>query len=54
LIAFALAPMILGEAWSGRTVLACLLIFAGVLVVTRRGHSRAIVEIAEHPEGLGH
>ena len=54
LIAFALAPMILGEAWSARTVLACLLIFAGVLVVTRRGRSRAIVEIAEHPEGLGH
>jgi drug/metabolite transporter (DMT)-like permease len=54
LIAFALAPMILGEAWSTRTLLACVLIFSGVLVVTRRGRSRAIVEIAEHPEGLGH
>jgi drug/metabolite transporter (DMT)-like permease len=54
LIAFALAPVILGEAWSTRTILACLLIFAGVLVVTRRGRSRAIVEVAEHPEGLGH
>ncbi|MDX6612446.1 MAG: hypothetical protein QOD75_1632 [Blastocatellia bacterium] len=54
LIAFALAPAILGEAWSVRTVLACLLIFTGVLVVTRRGRSRAIVEIAEHPEALGH
>lgn len=54
LIAFALAPMILGEAWSTRTLLACVLIFSGVLVVTRRGRSRAIAEIAEHPEGLGH
>lgn len=54
LIAFALAPMILGEAWSTRTLLACVLIFSGVLVVTRRGRSRTIVEIAEHPEGLGH
>jgi drug/metabolite transporter (DMT)-like permease len=36
LIAFALAPMILGESLSSRTVIASLLIFAGVLVVTRR------------------
>ena len=54
LIAFALAPMILGEAWSTRTLFASVLIFSGVLVVTRRGRSRTIVEIAEHPEGLGH
>lgn len=39
LIAFALAPMILGEALSSRTVIASLLIFAGVVVVTRRRHS---------------
>jgi drug/metabolite transporter (DMT)-like permease len=36
LIGFALAPMILGESLSSRTVIASLLIFAGVLVVTRR------------------
>jgi drug/metabolite transporter (DMT)-like permease len=36
LIAFALAPMILGEALSSSTVIASLLIFAGVVVVTRR------------------
>jgi len=36
LIAFVLAPLILGEALSSRTVIASLLIFAGVLVVTRR------------------
>jgi len=36
LIAFALAPLILGESLSWRTVVASLLIFAGVLVVTRR------------------
>jgi drug/metabolite transporter (DMT)-like permease len=52
LIAFALAPLILGEAWNTRTIVACLLIFSGVLVVTRRG--RTIEEVAEHPEALGH
>lgn len=36
LIAFALAPLILGEALSSRTVIASLLIFVGVVVVTRR------------------
>jgi drug/metabolite transporter (DMT)-like permease len=36
LIAFALAPIILGESLNLHTVLASLLIFAGVLVVTRR------------------
>lgn len=39
LIAFALAPLILGESLSPRTVIASLLIFAGVLVVTRRGQT---------------
>ena len=54
LIAFALAPMLLGERLSWRTAIASVLIFAGVLVVTRRGRSRAMREIAEHPEAFGH
>lgn len=41
LIAFALAPLVLGESLSPRTVIASLLIFAGVLVVTRRGQTTA-------------
>jgi drug/metabolite transporter (DMT)-like permease len=36
LIAFALAPILLGESVGLRTVLSSLLIFAGVLIVTRR------------------
>ncbi len=36
LIAFALAPLILGEAIGWRAIVSSLLIFAGVLVVTRR------------------
>src|SRR5258708_17478941 len=36
LIAFAVAPIILGESLSLHAVIASLLIFAGVLVVTRR------------------
>jgi drug/metabolite transporter (DMT)-like permease len=36
LIAFAAAPFVLGESLSYHTVIASLLIFAGVLVVTRR------------------
>jgi drug/metabolite transporter (DMT)-like permease len=36
LIAFAAAPLVLGESLSYHTVIASLLIFAGVLVVTRR------------------
>lgn len=39
LITFALAPMVLGESLSFRTLIASLLIFAGVLVVTRRKRS---------------
>lgn len=54
LIAFGLAPLILGEAWNGRALFACLLIFAGVAIVTWRGRSRVIAEVAEHPEALGH
>ena len=54
LIAFSLAPLLLGEKLSWRTLIAALLIFTGVLVVTRRGRSRAIQEVAEHPEAFGH
>jgi drug/metabolite transporter (DMT)-like permease len=52
LIAFALAPLLLGETWSWRTAIAAGLIFAGVALVTTR--SRAIKEVSEHPEALGH
>jgi drug/metabolite transporter (DMT)-like permease len=54
LIAFALAPMILGESWSSRTWLASLLIFAGVASVTWRVREPFIEEVAEHPDALGH
>jgi drug/metabolite transporter (DMT)-like permease len=37
LLAFGLAPLVLGERWNSRTIVACLLIFAGVAVVTIRG-----------------
>lgn len=36
LLAFGIAPVVLGESWNSRTVVACLLIFAGVAVVTIR------------------
>jgi drug/metabolite transporter (DMT)-like permease len=42
LFAFAVAPIILGESLNLRTVIASLLIFLGVLVVTRRRTSAAI------------
>jgi drug/metabolite transporter (DMT)-like permease len=54
LIAFVLAPLILGEKLSWRAAIASILIFAGVLVVTRRARSRTMREIAEHPEAFGH
>ena len=54
LIAFVLAPLVLGERLSWRAAIASLFIFAGVLVVTRRGRSRAVRELAEHPEAFGH
>ena len=54
LVAFALAPWLLGERLSGRTLVAAVFIFAGVAVVTRRSRSRAMKEISEHPEALGH
>jgi drug/metabolite transporter (DMT)-like permease len=54
LIAFGLAPLLLGESWSWRTVIASLLIFTGVAIVTRRGLSFAVREISEHPDALSH
>lgn len=54
LIAFALAPLILGERWNARTWLASAFIFSGVAVVTWRTRSHAIEEVAEHPEALSH
>ena len=54
LIAFGLAPMFLGEEWSTRTIIAGILICAGVAVVTSRGRSRAVREISEHPDALAH
>jgi drug/metabolite transporter (DMT)-like permease len=54
LIAFALAPLILGESWNSRTWIASALIFAGVAIVIMRSRSRAIEEVAEHPEALSH
>jgi len=54
LIAFALAPLLLGERLNWRTIGASVLIFSGVLVVTRRGRSRAMREVSEHPEAFGH
>lgn len=50
LIAFGLAPMVLGETWNSRTIVSSLLIFAGVAVVTRRSRSMAVREISEHPD----
>jgi drug/metabolite transporter (DMT)-like permease len=54
LIAFGLAPLFLGEKANARTLVACVLIFAGVGVVTKRGRSQAIKEVAEHPDALAH
>ena len=52
LLAFGLAPPVLGESWNSRTIVACALIFAGVAVVTIRSRSRAVEEISEHPDAL--
>jgi drug/metabolite transporter (DMT)-like permease len=52
LLAFGLAPLVLGESWNSRTMLACALIFSGVAVVTIRSRSRAIEEVSEHPDAL--
>ncbi|MCU1265111.1 MAG: hypothetical protein JWM21_1429 [Acidobacteria bacterium] len=54
LIAFSLAPLVLGEHWHARTLIACVLIFAGVAIVTRRGRSQAVREVVERPDALAH
>jgi drug/metabolite transporter (DMT)-like permease len=40
LVAFVLAPIVLGEVLGIRAIISTLLIFAGVYLVTRRGRSR--------------
>ena len=54
LVAFGFAPLLIGEGFNSRTIIAALLIFAGVAVVTKRGRSQAIREISEHPDALAH
>lgn len=54
LIAFALAPLLLGEKLSWRVIVATVLVFAGVTIVTRRARSQAIQKVAKHPEAFGH
>jgi drug/metabolite transporter (DMT)-like permease len=54
LIVFGLAPLLLGESWNRRTLMASLLIFSGVGIVTKRGRSRAAREVAQHPDALAH
>jgi drug/metabolite transporter (DMT)-like permease len=54
LVAFGLAPLLLGERLNSRTLVACALIFAGVAVVTIGSRSQAVEEVSEHPEALGH
>jgi drug/metabolite transporter (DMT)-like permease len=54
LIAFSAAPLLLGEKLRWHTLVAALLIFTGVLVVTRRGRSQAMQKVTEHPDAFGH
>ena len=54
LIALGFAPIVLGEKPNSRTLVSCLLIFAGVAVVTWRGRSEAVKEVSEHPDALAH
>lgn len=54
LIAFGLAPVVLGERWNSRTLVAGLLIFTGVAVVTKRARSKAVKEVVERPDALAH
>lgn len=54
LVAFGFAPLLLGEQGNSRTVIAAILIFAGVGLVVSRGRSRAVQEISEHPDALAH
>lgn len=52
MLAFGLAPLILGESWNSKTILACALIFGGVAVVTIRSRSRAVEEVSDQPDAL--
>jgi drug/metabolite transporter (DMT)-like permease len=52
MLAFGLAPLILGERWNSKTILACVLIFAGVAVVTIRSRSKAVEEVSDQPDAL--
>ena len=54
LLALGVAPVVLGEGWNSRTIIACVLIFAGVAVVTVRNRSQAVEEVSEHPDALAH
>jgi drug/metabolite transporter (DMT)-like permease len=54
LFAFGVAPIILDEKWSWRTVVAAVFIFAGVFLVTRKARSQAVQEFSEHPDALAH
>jgi drug/metabolite transporter (DMT)-like permease len=54
LFAFGVAPILLGEKWTWRTVVAAILIFSGVAIVTKRGRSQAVREISEHPDAMAH
>lgn len=54
LVAFGLAPLVLGESLNSRILLSCVLIFAGVAVVTLFSRSKAIEEVSEHPDVLTH
>jgi drug/metabolite transporter (DMT)-like permease len=54
LIAFGLAPMVLGERWNPRALGASALIFVGVAIVTRYGRSHAVKEVRKHPDALAH
>jgi drug/metabolite transporter (DMT)-like permease len=54
LLAFGFAPLVLGESWNSRTILASLLIFAGVAVVTIRSRDEAIEDVSERPDLMAH
>jgi len=54
LIAFGLAPFLLGERFNSRVIIASVLIFAGVGVVVKRRRSQASQEVTKRPDALAH
>ncbi|HKY28715.1 MAG TPA: DMT family transporter [Pyrinomonadaceae bacterium] len=54
LIAFGLAPFLLGERFNSRVIIAGILIFAGVGVVVKRRRSQASQEVTKRPDALAH